>query len=126
VEKSLFDTYIEDLASINDFRPQLNLTKNQVLYLLPKYEKALNCFLGTEANDDNWERYKFIRPQIPILIGHWGWYWHIATHPEVSSIYLDTDKTTAKVKYRLGYGGGEAILEKNKNNKWIITNIKET
>ena len=127
VEKELFDSwfYVEKLDSISDFRPQLNLKKSKVLYLLPDYEKALNMFLETEANDGNLKRYEFIRPQMPILRGHWGWYWHLATHPEISRIYLDKDKTIAKVLFRVGYQGGEATLEKN-NNIWEITESRAT
>ena len=130
IERELFDTWfwienVERSDSINDFRPQLNFGENKVLYLLPKYEKALNMFLGTEANDNNLMRYEFLRPQIPILRGHWGWYWHLATHPEISLILLDTDKTVAKILFRVGFQGGEAILEKN-NNTWVITESRAT
>ncbi|MDL2227912.1 hypothetical protein LJC25_02345 [Bacteroidales bacterium OttesenSCG-928-K03] len=127
VEKDVFDTWnnLEELDSINDFRPTLNLEKSEILYLLPEYEKALNLFLGTETNDGNWKRYEFIRPYIPILHGHWGGYWHLSTHPEVSLILLDTSKSVAKILFRVGYQGGETILEKN-NNKWIITESRAT
>ena len=124
-EKELFDTYwLINCDSINDFKPQLNLAKNKILYLLPEYEKALIMFLGTKSSDENWKRYEFISPQIPIMVGHWGWYWHF-TNPEVSLILLDTDKTVAKVLFSGGPRGGEAILEK-KNNKWVITECKAT
>lgn len=130
IERELFDTWswienVERIDSINDFRPQLDFGENKVLYLLPEYEKALNMFLGTEENDNNLMRYMFLRPQIPILRGHWGWYWHLATHPEISLILLDTDKTVAKIHFRVGFQGGEATLEKN-NNTWIITESRET
>ena len=124
-EKELFDTYWHiNRDSINDFRPELNLAKNKVLYLLPEYEKALIMFLGTEASDNNWKRFEFILPQIPIMAGHWGWYWHL-TNPEVSLILLDTNKTHAKVLFSGGPRGGEATLEKE-SNKWVITECKAT
>ena len=125
-EKELFDTYWRiNRDSISDFRPQLDLPKNKVLYLLPEYAKALNAFLGTERSDENWKRYEFLRYQIPILCGHWGWYWHLATHPEISLMLIDTDKTVAKILFRVGYQGGEATLEKN-NNTWVITESRAT
>jgi len=68
-------------------------------------------FLGTEASENNWKRYEFIYPQIPIMSGHWGWYWHLV-NPEVSLILLDTDKIAAKVLFSGGPRGGEATLEK--------------
>jgi len=122
VENDVIKTsYISNYTSnlINDFRPVLNLPQENVLYLIPEYEKALNSFLGTEAKSDSQKRYQFLRYYIPILCGHWGWYWHIATHPEISMIFLNTDKTTAKISFRVGYQGGEAILKKE-DNKWII------
>ena len=124
-EKELFDTYWRiNRDSISDFRPTLNLAKEKILYLLPEYQKALIMFLGTEASNDNWKRYEFICPQIPIMVGHWGWYWHLAI-PEVSLILLDTDKTFAKVLFSGGPRGGEAILEK-KGNKWEIKECRAT
>ena len=124
-EKELFNTYwLINRDSIDNFRPELNLAKNKVLYLLPEYEKALIMFLGTEANDKNWKRYEFICPQFPIMIGHWGWYWHLVI-PEVYLMLLDTNKTFAKVLFSGGPRGGEAILEK-KDDKWVITECKAT
>jgi len=119
-EKELFDTdWLINRDSIDDFRPELNLAKNKVLYLLPDYEKALIMFLGTDTSDNNWERYEFIHPQIPIMIG-----WALV-NPAVDLILLDTNKTFAKVFFSGNFRGGEAILEK-KDNKWVITECKAT
>ena len=122
VEKELLDSlhYKETYNSINDFRPPLNLPKNKILYLLPKYEEALNKFLGTEETEDNKKRHEFVRPCIPILYSHWGWYWRLATPPEISFILLSTDKTAAKVVFNIAFNGGEATLEKN-GNMWVVT-----
>ncbi len=125
--------------SIHDFRPPLILAKDKVLYLTPEYEKSLNKFLETESTEmgengimtpsvpkgDSDKRYAFIRPYIPVLHGHWGGYWHIATHPEISRILLDTNNVTAKVYFRVGYQGGEATLKK-KSNGWTIEESQTT
>jgi len=126
--------------TINDFRPSLNFAKEQVLYLLPEYEEALNLFLrtiqfGTEPteSEDYWveyakdvqKRYEFIRPYIPILRGHWGWYWHIATHPHVYRIIFNKTLDKAKIDFRVGFQGGEATFEKS-NNEWVVFESKVT
>ena len=127
VEDSLLESpyinYSYDLDSINDFRPSFNLAKEQVLYLQPKYEQAINIFLGADPSvpkDDINKRYTFIRPFIPVLRGHWGNYWHIATHPEIAFVLLGKNKNTAKILFRVGYQGGEAILMKETSGWEII------
>ena len=127
VEKELFDSWfnIENLDSISDFRPQLNLEKSKILYLLPEYKEALNLFIGTVASENTQARYEFVRPYIPILYAHEGGRWYLATHPEVSRILLTPNKTVAKLFFRVGFQGGEATLEK-KNNIWIITESRAT
>jgi len=114
--------------TICDFRPPLNLRKDKILYLTPNYEKSLNMFLGADPSvpqGDIDKRYSFIRPYIPILCGHWGNYWHIATHPEISRIFVDINNGAAKVFFRVGYQGGEAILKK-KSNSWKIEESRAT
>jgi len=128
ISPSYYDT-------INDFRPSLNLAKEQVLYLLPEYEEALNMFLRTEpfgteptfiySYEDILKKYEFIRPYIPILRGHWGWYWHLSTHPFINQIVFNKTLDKAKIYFRVGYQGGEATLEKN-SNVWVINESKAT
>ena len=127
VEREVFNTWynIEKFDSISDFRPQLNLEKSKILYLLPEYKEALNLFIGTVASENTQARYEFVRPYIPILYAHEGGRWYLATHPEVSRILLTPDKTVAKLFFRVGFQGGEATLEK-KNNIWIITESRAT
>ena len=52
---------------------------------------------------------EFINQRFFILYGHWGGYWHLETHPEIQRITFNRDFTIAKIDYRLGYQGGEAI-----------------
>ena len=132
--ENFFDNYESiKFESIDDFRPPLTFTKNKVLYLTPEYEKTLNMFMGTESTEigeggimtpsmpkgESDKRYAFIRPYIPVLHGHWGGYWHLTTHPEISRIFIDTNNAVAKVYFRVGYQGGETILKKKSNN-WTI------
>ena len=146
LKEEFFDTYFYQgiyetitFDTICDFRPPLNLGKDKVLYLTPNYEKSLNMFLGTQSTEmgengimtpsmpreDSEKRYSFIRPYIPILHGHWGGYWHLATHPEISWIVIDTKNGASKVYFRVGYQGGEALLKK-KSNGWKIVESRAT
>jgi hypothetical protein len=86
--------------SIINFRPPINMENEKVLYLTKEYAKSINIFLGTESTKlgeggimnpsrpagESEKRYLFLRHYIPILHGHWGGYWHISTHPEISYI----------------------------------------
>lgn len=125
--------------SIDNFRPRLNLDSKKILYLTTEYDDALNQFLGTESTEmgtpdimtpsrpagESEKRYEMIRPFIPVLHGHWGGYWHLETHPEAGIILLDKTLTKAKVQFRVGYQGGEAILEKQ-CNEWAIKKSEST
>ncbi len=125
--------------SIENFRPPVNLEKNKVLYLTDEYATSINNFLGFESSilgEDNImspskpikkseKRYEMLRSYIPILHGHWGGYWYLETHPDVSIIIFNKDLTKAKIDFRVGYQGGETILDKNGSN-WIIKESKET
>ena len=141
VEEEFFDMWflIQNFDSICDFRPPLNLAKDKILYLTPEYKKSINMFLGTESTQmgengimtpslpqgESEKRYAFLRPNIPILHGHWGNYWHLATHPEISHIVIDKNTVAAKVLFRVGYQGGEAILKK-KSKGWTIEESRAT
>lgn len=125
--------------SIINFRPPIDLDSNKVLYLTAEYEKSINKFLGTESTTvgegnimnpsrpkgESEKRYNTLRQYIPILQGHWGGYWHIETHPEISVIVLDKALTKATAYFQVGYQGGEASLVRN-GNIWIITKSKPT
>lgn len=125
--------------SIINFRPPLNLDKNKVLYLTDEYAKSINQFLGTESTEpgegnimnpsipigESEKRYKIIRSYIPILEGHWGKYWHLATHPDIAIILFDKTLKTAKIDFRVGYEGGTAILKKI-DKDWEIVDSRAT
>uniref|UniRef100_UPI00404B4ECB hypothetical protein n=1 Tax=Flavobacterium sp. TaxID=239 RepID=UPI00404B4ECB len=125
--------------SINDFCPDLNFGQVKTLFLFPKYEKAINKFLGTKneplgsgnimnpakARGLSEKRQKFLNKKLKIIHGHWGGYWHIITHPFVFSISFNLDRTIAHVNFRLVYQGGEAHYVKQ-NGQWILEKSKLT
>ncbi|MBE7171583.1 MAG: hypothetical protein INR73_13395 [Williamsia sp.] len=125
--------------SVEDFRPPVNMKSSIVLYLTKEYFEAINHFLGTEstargegnimnpamAAGKSEQRYKMLRPYIPILHGHWGGYWHLSTHPDVFNIILNKGMNKASIDFRVGYQGGEAVLERSGEN-WVVRESKAT
>lgn len=125
--------------SIVNFRPPINLDKNKVLYLTDEYARSISIFLGTESTElgegnimspsraegESRKRYEVLRTYIPILHGHWGGYWYLQTHPDIRVIIFNKALTKAKIDFRVGYQGGEAMLERI-GNKWIIKESKTT
>ena len=134
-----FDWQKSRIDSIENFRPSVNLDKDKVLYLTNEYAELITNFLGTESTElgeenimnpsiargESEKRYEVLRQFIPILHGHWGGYWHIETHPVISVLIFNKRLTKAKIHFRVGYQGGEALIGK-RDNKWIITESKET
>lgn len=134
-----FDWEKSKKDSIVNFRPPISLDKNKVLYLTDEYAKSINLFLGTEstqlgegnimnpsrAEGESRKRYEALRTYIPILHGHDGGYWHLQTHPDISIIILNKTLTKAKIDFRVGYQGGEAMFERI-GNEWIIKESKAT
>jgi hypothetical protein len=125
-----------DLFHIFDFRPSLDIDASRVLYLFPEYEEAMNQFLGAKSTavgaggimnpsfpeGESENRYKLLRPWLPILHGHWGGYWHLETHPYVARVLFNRQMNLALLEFRVGYQGGECLLEK-KAGRW---NIKDS
>lgn len=120
--------------SIIDFRPDLtfnNGVKN--LYLTLNYEIALNAFLGSDhyplgtygimspavPDEESYKRQQFLNKYLMIFHGHWGGYWHLETHPEVSVMHFDTGMQKVKFSFRVVYMFGEAYLEK-KDGRWEL------
>jgi len=135
-----FNWKTHKIDSINNFKPRLdNLGQKRILYLTSEYSKALNKFLGSKYKDmgtgnimnpalpegESEKRYEFLEKHIHILHGHWGNYWHLETHPEVSVIVINNELTKAEIHFRYGYQGGETLLEKE-NGMWIIKSSKAT
>ena len=125
--------------TIKPFQPEITNDTINVLYLKNEYMLALNFFLGSnpliggsydymlpdlsvgEIND----RYSFLHNYLLFFHGHWGNYWHLETHPEVSNISFNYSRDSALVFFRLGYQGGEVTLSKV-NYEWVIVEHRMT
>lgn len=139
INKKNRDSIVFKKDSIIDFRPDLKFENVKTLFLFSEYEKVINKFLGTKSNPLgsgnimspskakglSEKRQKFLNKKLKIIHGHWGGYWHISTHPFVFSISFNSDRTIARVNFRLVYQGGEAIYKKQ-NGQWILEKSKLT
>ncbi len=124
----------EERDSIGDFRPEIHIDGKTILYLTPDYHEAIYTFLGAEYNPlgtgsimnpasptgESQERLDFLQTYLAIIPGHWGGYYHIETHPDVSFIAFNENIDKARLSFRVGYMFGEADFEKNRNN-WVMT-----
>lgn len=112
------------LMTIKRFRPEIANDAITTLYLNDDYREAINCFLGADgfnqhSEEEKMNRYKYLNSYLFLFHGHWGNYWHLETHPEISRISFNEAVDKAKVYFRLGYEGGEILLDKN-GAKWDI------
>jgi hypothetical protein len=114
------DLLSEDLQldSLTNFRPQIKNTKARYLYLTKEYEAAIDSFLGHKHSNageedimntaypegESYNRYMFLTPTLPIVEGHWGGYWHIATFPIVYSVIFNQDFKNSLIDFRIGVG----------------------
>jgi len=124
---------------ILNFKPATHIPKSKVLYLTKEYEDCFYKLLSPNRikpdssrvnsppalSNEIMTRLKYLRLFIPIFQGHWGDYWHLETQPEVEIVVLNRTLDTAKIYYRFGYGGGEAILIKE-HTKWFIAKCNES
>lgn len=114
----------ENIKTINDFRPEVNIDKSGVLYFTSDYYNAFKAFLGKYEAPmpmQQTKKYNEMREYIPILCGHWSG-WHLDTHPYVYRILLNKDMTRAAIEYRVEYRGGAAELEKEDGVWKIVKN----
>jgi hypothetical protein len=120
----------EKTDSLFDFRPPVCLEGKTILYLTQNYNEALNYFLNPDydpksnipyfqltINQEGWDHFNFLVKKLAIIPGHWGGYWHIETHPEITYLVLSTSLKHAKINFRIAYEFGEAIMEK-KSTGW--------
>lgn len=129
----------EDEKEILDFRPETMLPNERRLYLASPYKKELIKFLGNQhaslgfgglmnparATKKTFRRQTFLNNYITVIYGHWGGYWHLETHPEISLVIINPSLTRAFLFFRLGYSGGDAILEK-RNGDWKLIESRLT
>jgi len=130
------DTLID---SIINFRPQIECSGKQPLYLNKKYNEILNAFLGNKhlplgtggimnparSKGQSKKRKKFLEKYIKIWYGHWGGYWQLISYPKAYAVTFDKEMKYARIDFRMVYEGGEAIL-KRENDKWILISSKRT
>ncbi|NDV94460.1 hypothetical protein D0T84_05930 [Dysgonomonas sp. 521] len=125
--------------SIMDFRPNVNSQSKRITYLVPKYNVALNNFLGNSywkvkgklyfspnrGRREVEKRKAFLEDEVKIWDGHWGGYWQLLSYPQAYSVVFDKDMEYAKVYFRLVYQGGEAYLKKE-NGNWTVLSSRLT
>jgi len=124
------ETSNDKVKTIKEFRPEINNDTINVLYLNKDYASAINCFLGTyeykaHSDEEKQLRYRFLNNYLQFFHGHWGNFWHLETHPEVSRMKFNKSRDSVQVFFRLGYEGGEVILGKNED-KWKIADWRMT
>jgi hypothetical protein len=112
--------------SLTDFRPLVQVAGRQSICLMPALKATLTAFLGTQytplgqgglmqparAKKQSLKRQAFLERQVPVRYGHWGGYWQLTSDPLVYNITFDHDLTYARVSFRIGYGGGQAIFKR--------------
>lgn len=120
-------------------RPRVAVGSDSVLYETSVYDSAINRFLGTEstklgeggimnpsaAKGESEKRFRFLRPWLPVLHGHWGGYWNLETDPLIYRIDFNRQMTEAKAYFQVGYMGGEALLRRY-GNIWMIVTSRAT
>jgi tetratricopeptide (TPR) repeat protein len=67
----------------------------------------------------------FLGKGFPVMPGHWGG-WHFQTFPAISKLrFEDRDRTRATAHLRVGYGGADALLEKQ-SGAWRLVKVTPT
>ena len=110
---------------IDNFYPNLSFDNAEYVFLTMEYDSLLLNFLGDRESWDepieyDFERIhkqEFLNNLTKIIGGHWGFGWHIITHPLGQVIRINKAFTKARVSCRIIYEWGWADLEK-KNGKW--------
>jgi len=134
-----YEQFVATRDSIDNFRPRLDFSKTKVVYLTEKYESLLNDFLGrdlsqvgesnianpAQAEGESQNRLQFLKKKANIIPGHWGFSWHILTHPEIRLIELDNNLQKAHIEFRIVYEGGYAKFEKEPQG-WKMVDAKIT
>jgi hypothetical protein len=119
--------------SLPDFRPLLQVPGKQIIYLTPALQATLTTFLGNQhtpfgqgrlmqparATHQSLKRQAFLERQVPVRYGHWGGYWQLASDPVVYGITFDQELTYARVSFRLGYRGGQAMFKRT-GKQWQL------
>jgi len=130
-----------ELREIADFRPEVNMPSQQVLYLLPEYDTVLRRFLkkavvlrrgqkpkmfdNADSVKAGVERYEAIRSFIPSVERRRHSYWQLESYPGVKFIRLIGKLTKAAVYCYLDWYGGVITLER-KGSAWVFKEYKSS
>jgi hypothetical protein len=128
---------------VEDFRPDIGtaLEGKKVLYRQDKYLGSLVGFITQDkdpfallhGNRYQWEengskerrkRLQYLNGSLHILRRPWVRGWDFETHPAISRIYLSWNMQRAIVRYRVGSGFGEALLEKAGDRVWDLLSMR--
>ena len=131
-----YEKYIFSKDTIRNFQPGVYFDDVKTLFLTPEYDSIINNFLyyNLDSKDsiEIVEIYKsvenklnFLNNRIVIFPGHWGYYFHINTRPEITDIHFNKSRTKALINFRLIYQGGITIYKKL-NGKWIFEKSRIT
>ncbi|WP_066633807.1 hypothetical protein [Labilibacter marinus] len=133
------EIWYDSMPAIWNFKPKLKFKNNKkYFYLTPEIDSAINRFLDFQdypvgegnlmnpalPRQETEKRFNFIYKLAKIKYGHWGGYWHLETHPEISVIQFTQKRNYAYVSYRIQYTFWIAEVYK-KNGEWIIMKIKQ-
>jgi hypothetical protein len=129
-----FDSaYSINYDTIKDFRPDVRFPGVKTLFITSEIGSVIDSFLyignpeknfdlrnvSKEDKNEIYKRASYLNKKIPVYPNHWGMGFHILTHPQVSEINFNTDRTKAKLNFRVVYMFGEAEFEKI-NGNWIM------
>ena len=102
-------------VTITNFRPNIDVEGKVELLLSPEYAAGLNGFLGPTTASSSASRGSFLNFHIgSIMPGsrhEQGWY--LMTFPYVRHIVFTPGLVQARVHFRIGYEGGEALFERS-------------
>jgi hypothetical protein len=119
--------YSQKFDTIKDFRPNVNFSNAKTLFLTPQIESIIDSFLflgnPLENSDmrnisesDRTEIYKrgsYLGKKIGVYPNHWGFGFHLVTHPDIGIVSFNKNRTKAKLNFRVVYMFGDAAFEKN-------------
>ncbi|HQO09537.1 MAG TPA: hypothetical protein PLK90_05710 [Clostridiales bacterium] len=125
-------------VNISNFKPFNKIFEGKTLYLDGKYSRVLYSYINycqidikrlesqpdifkfTGFNDYdtiNYYRNMLLNRHIPSFRGHWGDNYILVTHPVVTSISFNKDRTIAALAFTSKFEGSSEFYIK-KNGKW--------
>ena len=112
----------DQLSLLNTFMVRLGGTKSRQgqIFFDKGYMETPNQPLGPSLTV-----MAFLDKGFHVMPGHWGG-WHFITFPAIRElVFLDEPRTRAIARVRVGYGGGDVLLEKP-DGSWKVTKLTST